>query len=458
MEREITKSLIDWKNRKSRKPLIVRGARQVGKTYIIEKFAEENFLNYLRINLEEQNELCKIFDENDTEKILSEISLYFNIDLIKGKSLLFIDEIQACPKAIVLLRYFYEQIPELHVIAAGSLLDHTLSDIKYSMPVGRIEFLYLYPMSFKEFLNAFGEQKLVQLLEDYIPGDDFSSLIHSKLLDYLRLYSFIGGMPEAVNQYLFDKNFTEIERIQNSIVTSLQYDFAKYGTRTQQKHLANVMKYTANNIGKKVKYVNINREVRSINLKGAFFQLELSRIIHLVHSSNAGAVPLASLAKEDTFKPVFFDIGLANRIGNINLVNIQELITFNEGALAEQFIGQELMTLEKSYLDSKLYYWLREKKNANAEIDYLYQHQNLIFPVEVKAGKSGSLKSLHTYLYGKNLNYGIRFNLDLPNFGNLSTKVNIENSSKKLDYFLISLPLYMCFALPKIVEKIIRKG
>jgi predicted AAA+ superfamily ATPase len=452
MEREIIHSLVDWKDRKTRKPLLIRGARQVGKTYTIEHFARNHFSNILNINLESQKELYSVFSKKKIGSLITELSLYFDEEIVPGETLLFIDEIQSCPKAIALLRYFYEEMPELHVIAAGSLLDHTLSEMKYSMPVGRIEFLYMYPLSFKEFLIVLGEQKLISYLEAYKPGDDFSELVHRKLLEYLRIYFFVGGMPEAVELYISDKKLIETSRVHNNIITSLKYDFAKYGTSKQQEFLELVMLYSAKNVGKKVKYSNINKDIRSVNLKGAFRKLELSRIIHLVRFSNAGGVPISDNLKDDIFKPLFFDIGLVNSIGNIQLVNIQKLITMNEGALAEQFIGQELLTVEKPYIDSRLYYWMREKKNANAEVDYLFQQNNNIFPVEVKAGKTGSLKSLHVFLLEKKLKTGIRFNLDMPNFGKLSTKVRIGNSTENLNYNLISLPLYMCFVLPKIID------
>ena len=178
----------------------------------------------------------------------------------------------------------------------------------------------------------------------------------------------------------------------------------------------------------------------------------MSRIVHLVRYSGTGGVPLSENLKDDIFKPLFFDIGLVNSTGNIQLVNIPELITMNEGALAEQFIGQELLTIERPYIDSGLFYWMRENKSANAEIDYLFQQNNIIFPVEVKAGKTGSLKSLHIYLKENKLKTGIRFNLDMPSFGKLSAKVRMSKSTENLNYNLISLPLYMCFVLPEMIE------
>jgi hypothetical protein len=452
MEREIMHSLVDWKGRKTRKPLLIRGTRQVGKTYVIEHFATKYFSNFLNINLEHQKELCSVLSKRNIRSLITELSLFFDTEIIPGKTLLFIDEIQSCPESIALLHYLYEEMPELHVIAAGSLLDHTLNEMKYSMPVGRIEFLYMYPMSFKEFLVASGEKKLINYLESYKLGDDFSELVHRKLLEYLRIYFFIGGMPEAVKLYISDGKLNETSRVHNNIITSLKYDFAKYGTRKQQEFLELVMLYSAKNVGKKVKYTNINRDIRSVSLKEAFRKLELSRIVHLVRFSGAGGVPLSENLKDEIFKPLFFDIGLVNSTGNMQLVNIPELITMNEGALAEQFIGQELLTIEKPYLDSRLFYWMRENKSANAELDYLFQRNNVIFPVEVKAGKTGSLKSLHIYLKENKLKTGIRFNLDMPSFGKLSAKVRLGNSTENLNYNLISLPLYMCFVLPKIID------
>ncbi|OYT13811.1 MAG: AAA family ATPase [Bacteroidetes bacterium 4572_114] len=453
MEREITHSLVDWKNRAKRKPILFRGARQVGKTYTVEEFARNHFTNFLKINLELQKDICPLLTStNSIKSLITELGLYFDIEIIPGKTLLFIDEIQSCPEAIALLRYFYEEMPELHVIAAGSLLDHTLSEMKYSMPVGRIEFLYMYPMSFKEFLIVSGGRKLISYLEAYKPGEAFSELLHRKLIEYLRIYFFVGGMPEAVKYYISDGKLNETSRIHNEIITSLKYDFAKYGTRKQQEYLELVMLYSAKNVGNKVKYSNISKEIRSLNLKEAFHKLELSRIIHLIRYSNAGGVPLSNHNKDDIFKPLFFDIGLVNTIGKIQLINIQKLITMNEGALAEQFIGQELLTAEKTYIDPQLFYWIREKKNSNAEVDYIFQHNNKIYPIEVKAGKTGSLKSLHVYLLEKKFHTGIRFNLDMPNYGNFSTKVRIGNSTEELNYNLISLPLYMCFVLPEIID------
>lgn len=454
MKREITKELINWKNRTNRKPLIVRGARQVGKTYTIEQFASSHFKNIIKINFEEQIELKSIFKTQKTDQILNELSILYATDIIHGETLIFLDEIQACPEAIVTLRYFFEKHPDLHIIAAGSLLDFALKEMQYSMPVGRIEFCYMYPLSFKEFIIALSDDRILNYIENYALGADFSSAIHNKILDFLRLYLFIGGMPEAVKTYISEKQLSQVERVHSSILTTLQYDFAKYGNRNQQEYLVSVLKYSAHNIGKKVKYANIDRDVRSSFLKDSFHKLELARLLHSIRHTSASQIPLANYVNENIYKPLFMDIGLANHLCGIRLIELEKILTNYEGALAEQFIGQELLTINPPYIDPKLYYWTREQKNSNAEIDYVYQHNNSIFPIEVKAGKTGSLKSLHVYLLEKNLNTGIRFNLDLPSIGKFKTKVRTRNKDGEIEYTLISLPLYMCFNLPGLLNTI----
>ena len=454
MNREITNELINWKNRTNRKPLIVRGARQVGKTYTIEQFANTHFKNTIKINFEEQIELKPLFKTQRTEQILNELSILYSTDIIHGETLIFLDEIQACPEAIVTLRYFFEKQPDLHVIAAGSLLDFALTEMSYSMPVGRIEFCYMYPLSFKEFILALSEDRILNYLENYSLDAEFSPAIHNKILDLLRLYLFIGGMPEAVKTYIIEKQLSQVERIHASILTTLQYDFAKYGNRNQQEYLVSVLKYSAQNIGKKVKYANIDKDVRSSYLKESFYRLELARLVHGVRHTSASQIPLASQVNENVYKPLFMDIGLANHLCGIRLIELEKILTSYEGALAEQFIGQELLTISPPYIDPKLYYWTREEKNANAEIDYIYQHNNSIYPIEVKAGKTGSLKSLQVYLFEKKLNLGIRCNLDLPSVGKFKTKVRTRNEDGEVEFALISLPLYLCFRLPELLNSL----
>ena len=452
MNREIIQHLREWKNRNDRNPLIIRGARQVGKTYIIEEFAKANFRNCLKINLEEKPELKKVFFDNDVKRILAELSILLNKDVSFGSTLLFIDEIQTSPEAILSLRYFKEHLPELHVICAGSLLDHTLNDMKLPMPVGRVEFMYMYPMNFKEFLVAINKEKLVSYIEKYDFTKPFSEVIHNQIAQHLRFYFFIGGMPAAVKNYAKNTRLSDIQRVHGNILTSIQYDFAKYGTRKQQEYLNIVLRYCGRYPGRKIKYRNIDREIRSTYLKESIEKLALSRIIHIVKHSNARKVPLTEYFKEDVYKTVFMDIGFVNQLNQIELTGLDNLVTANEGVLAEQFIAQELLNIQPVFLNPELFYWSREEKSSNAEIDFIFQHKNKIYPIEVKAGKTGTLKSMQMYLYEKKLKDGIRFNMDLPNSGRFNTKINVPDTNVELSWTLLSLPLYLVSELRRLID------
>ena len=453
MKRNFESYLLDWKNRKNKKPLIIRGARQIGKTYTIDAFAKNNYINVIKLNFEEKSELKDFFKTNDVVDIKQNIESYFSVNLTEENSLLFLDEIQQCPEAIVSLRYFYEKLPGIHVIAAGSLLDHILSEMKFSMPVGRVEFAYMYPMDFYEFIIALGEESLVEYLKNYSIDKPISMPINIKLLNLVRLYYFIGGMPEAVNEYAQTNSLVSVERIHESILKSLEYDFAKYGTKTQQSILITLLKYIPSGIGKKIKYVNIDSSVRSELIKPALKLLEMSRIVHVVKNTKAFCIPLEVGSNKTLVKPLFLDIGLANHILKLRLIDIENLLVANEGSMAEQFIGQQLLSTGPKYLESDLYYWAREMKNAAAELDFVTEVDNHIIPIEVKAGKTGTLKSLHIYMAEKKLQKALRFNTDLPSSALVSAKVKVGKENRDVNYDLVSLPLYMVLESKRLMNE-----
>jgi len=452
MKRFFTEYLNRWKVRKNRKPLIIRGARQVGKTYIVDKFGKNNYEEYIKINFEETPELKDFFRTNDVIQIKQNLEVYFGKKILANKTLIFLDEIQVCPEAIVTLRYFYENLPKIHIIVAGSLLDHALNEMKYSMPVGRVEFGYMYPMNFYEFLWALKEDSILDFLRNYSPEKEISFPIHQKLMKILRLYYFIGGMPESVKVYVENNNLRDVEIVHESIIKSLEFDFAKYGTRSQQEILVKLLRYIPKSIGKKFKYSNAVPEVRSETVKKVLQLLKMSRIVNLVLYTKAFGIALDSGVNEKSFKPLFLDIGLANHILKLRLINIENLITINEGNLAEQFIGQQLLSLTPAYIDNQLYYWAREKRNAEAEIDFVTELKDSILPIEVKAGKTGSLKSLHIYIAEKNLKIGLRFNTDIPSIGLVKNSVNIGKVVKNVEFNLLSLPLYLVLESKRIIE------
>ncbi len=439
MKRYFESYLEEWKNRKSRKPLIVRGARQIGKTFTIEEFGKKNFTDVIKVNFEEKPELKEFFKTNDIESILINLTAYLGVSVKDGETLIFLDEIQQCPQAIAGLRYFYEKRPKLHIIAAGSLLDHVLNDINYSMPVGRVEFAYMHPLTFFEFLDALGETGLTGFLNDYEPWEKISPPIHDKLLKLVRMYYFIGGMPEAVREYADSKDLIEVERIHESILRSLELDFSKYGTKAQQETLVTVLRYIPAGLGRKIKYVNIDPNKRSDALRTALKLLEMSRIAGLVNHTSADGIPLEQGQNDKITKPLFLDIGLANHILKLRLTDINDLITVNEGSLAEQFAGQQMLSTGPFFLDPKLYYWMREAKNSNAELDFVTDHNHKIIPIEVKAGKSGTLRSLQVFMKEKKLKTALRFNADQP-------------SKTTGDYELLSLPIYLSPLYRKFID------
>ncbi|MCB1069669.1 MAG: ATP-binding protein [Kiritimatiellae bacterium] len=453
MRRTAEKELVAWKDRAGRKPLIVRGARQVGKTYLVEAFGEEYFPALLTVNLEQKEDLHSMFNSMEAERVVQELSLYFNQPIKPGRTLLFLDEIQTCPKAIACLRYFHEEMPDLHVIAAGSLLDFALREFQHSMPVGRIEYLHLYPMSFLEFLMAMGEDAIAKHLNAYRIGEEIGDAVHRKLRDLLRTYYFVGGMPSAVAAYAERRDLLEVQRALASIGTTLQDDFAKYGTRAQQRNMRDVLRYVPRNIGRKLRYVNISREVRSAELRTALELLELSRVVTVVRHTSANGIPLGAEASESHFKPLLMDIGLCNNLCGLSLPDASELLTVQEGGLAEQFVGQELRAAASSFQEHPLFYWHREQKNANAEVDYLRAYEDQIVPVEVRAGSSGSLKSLQVFLAEKNRGFAARLNMDKPSIGTFTASIGGKNGSIGLTYTLLSLPLYLAGQLDRLLRE-----
>ena len=452
MKRFFTQYLHDWKQRKQKKPLIVRGARQVGKTYVIEEFGNKNFARVIKVNFEEAPDLKQFFITNNVEQIVQNLELYFGKKVVPSDTLLFLDEIQTCPEAIVSLRYFYENMPNLHVIAAGSLLDHTLNDLHYSMPVGRVEFAYMYPMCFYEFLLAAGQEQLIDFLINFTFKQSIASPVHNKLMEMVRLYFFVGGMPEAVKAYFESKSLVDVGRIHESIIKSLEFDFAKYSTRSQQITMTKLLRYIPRVSGQKFKYVNFSDSIRPDATRKALELLNMSRIVHLVQNTKAAAIPLEHGITDKVFKTLFFDIGLSNHILKLRLPDLESTKLNNEGGLAEQYVGQELLCIPPYFTENNIYYWTREKRNSSAELDYVVQSGNQIIPIEVKAGKTGTLKSLQVFVTQKNLKKAIRFNADLPSVVQVETSIKLDREMKGVNFELISLPFYLVHEFSRFLE------
>lgn len=457
MQRQQIQFLQKWLQNKNRKPLIIRGARQVGKSTLVELFAQQQSRALLNVNLERYPELTSAFISNDPEQILNEIAALPRMPDYNEQALLFLDEIQAIPLAIPALRYFYEDLPNLPVISAGSLLEFTLSDHQFSMPVGRIQYLHMGPMTFSEFLAALDEDKLHRIVTEYMPGDEIGEVAHKRLLQLLRSYYFVGGMPEAVATFADTRSYQPVSEVHNSIIETYREDFPKYGNSRDLNRMLNVFNFAARNTGVKVKYSNISREDQSATLKKDLELLCMARVISKVIHSHCSGMPLQASLDEKVYKLLFLDVGLMNAISGLNwrtLSQLDDTRLINEGAIAEQFIGQHLQTLLADSPNRELTYWLREGRAANAEVDYVIALAGKIIPIEIKAGASGSMRSLHQFMGEKQADMAVRFDASLPSVSTVQATINTGKQTKDVSYPLYSLPLYLVERLGVIADAV----
>ena len=396
MKRLINQSLKAWVHSKRRKPLILRGARQVGKTYAVKALAVEEFQQQLVvIDFEKTPLLAKIFIQDlNPKRILSELELVNGQAIIPGKTLLFFDEIQQCPEALMSLRYFFEEIPELHLIAAGSLLEFVLSEV--SFPVGRVQFLNIYPLSFIEYLMAIGRENLAALLQE--KPKVLSDTVHDVLRQELVRYFMIGGMPEAVQVFVDSRSIRESQTVHRELILSFQNDFAKYAPRANHLCLSEVFSSVAKEVGSQIKYSHLAQDFSGPTIKNAFTLLSMAQVITPILNCSPPTLPLEASAHMKTFKAAFLDIGLMQSLCGFPM-DLQDLnknlLSVYRGALAEQFVAQELRLTQDQ---GKLYYWQRLEKSSTAEVDFLAIKQGNVIPIEVKSGAAGRLRSLHLFL------------------------------------------------------------
>lgn len=413
MFRFIDLELKKWVDSANRKPLIIRGARQVGKTFAVRKLGGI-FENFIEVNFEENPSLKKIFDEEkdlNPERIIRDLSLALNIEIIPGKSLLFFDETQIAPRVIIALRYFYEKMPNLHVIAAGSLLDFAIE--KVGVPVGRVEFYNLFPMSFLEFLKANDQNLIVEEILSHNINEVQSDIIHNKILDNLRSYLALGGMPEVVDCWIKTKDPFTCSKIHHSILRSYRQDFGKYVKTHQTKYVELLFDEAARQIGEKFKYSELEGEYRKRELSPALDLLVKAGIIYKVYQSNGSGIPIGATANYKKYKLILLDVGLTQALLGLELSDWflnNESVFINKGSIVEAFVGQELLVYSMPYLENHLYYWQRDAKGSEAEVDYLIQLENHIIPIEVKSNRGRQLKSMHSFLESNSKTpYGIRF-------------------------------------------------
>lgn len=440
--RKLESKLLEWKNKTHRKPLVLRGARQVGKTTLIKSFAK-NYTHSITLNLEKPVDLALFKDYSDAKIIVESLQLSRNIPSNKlNKTLVFIDEIQESPEAIQMLRYFYEEVPELHVIAAGSLLEFAMRKVK-SFPVGRVEFLQLYPLNFGEYLEAIQHEAALKQLNE-IPPKPFA---HNTMTELFNRYAIIGGMPEVIKIYNERKSLLDLPGIYESIWETYRDDVEKYALNEAGR---NVIKYIMSvaplYLDQRIKFQNFGKSnYKSREVGEAMRKLDGARIIQLIYPTTDMEVPL----KPDINKSPrlqFLDTGLVNHALNIqsDMLGLKDLNLAYKGAIIPHLITQELLSLN-TYSNKKPNFWIREKHQASAEVDLVFSFRDKVIPIEIKSGVSGTLKSLHQFIDRSNHPYAVRI---------YAGEFVVEKAKTPggTSYFLMNLPYYLGTKIPQYVE------
>ena len=415
MKRLVFETMLEWKASKNHKVLLLRGARQVGKTYIARELGK-TFKSFVEVNFEKDADVKQFFDQNyDPERISASLSAYYGNPIIDGETLLFFDEIQSCSKAIQALRFFYEARPGLHVIAAGSLLEFALADLP-SWGVGRIRSLFMHPMSFDEFLLANNRESLLDLKKNASPENPLNSAFHNMLIDYLKKFLIIGGMPETVKTYTENQSdITAVQKVLSDITISYYDDFAKYKNRSPLLRLREVLSSVVKQAGGKYIYSKTGTLSNPSQAKKALDLLEMAGLVHKVYHSSGQGIPLGAETNYKKFKALLLDTGIFQQSVGFKVSDYllaKNIDMLNRGNIAEIFTGLEMIKYADAHEKRQLYYWHREKRGSNAEIDYLIEHEGNVVPVEVKSGSSGKMQSLNLFLNERDAPKGIRISLE----------------------------------------------
>lgn len=434
-KRLIDNYLSEWASRDTHKPVLLRGARQVGKSTAVKELSKK-FDSFVEINFEKQPKYKILFDDDlDVKRIVPQISAIYGTSIKPGKTLLFLDEIQECPRAIMALRFFKEDMPELHVIAAGSLLEFALKELP-TFGVGRIHSMFMYPMTFDEFLEANGQQLLIETRNEASIDNPLPEPIHNKLVDFLRTYMLVGGMPEAVKTWVEYHDYIRCQEVQDDIVVTYEDDFPKYKKNVDPTLLRRTLRSVAVQAGKKFVYTKVGLDYKTAEVKKAVELLTLAGILHPVTHTDANGLPLGSEEDKSYQKMLLLDTGLLLRLLNMSLGDVSELTTqiltasatdlANKGPMAEMVVGLEMLHNMSPNIRHELYYWVRHAKNSQAEIDYIATYLQTVVPIEVKADTQGGMKSLWAFMRDKRLHYAIRCSME--NFGKFDYVDNQANN------------------------------
>lgn len=445
IQRNIDVELLEWKDNPMRKPLLLRGVRQVGKSSAVRHFGKE-FQFFAEVNFERHKTVKTFFQGDiDIRLIVQKIAIYINVPIEEGKTLLFLDEIQECPEAIMALRFFKEDYPGLHVIAAGSLLEFTLQKLP-TFGVGRIHTLLMYPMTFDEFLNANNENGLISMKRQADSQHPLDAAFHEKLIEYFRIYLLVGGMPEAVLAWIKTHNFNQCSHIQEDIILTYEDDFSKYKKRVSPDLLRTTLHGICHQPGEKITFKQISADYRSSQIREAVRLLTLAGLVIPVIATSGNGIPLDAEANEKNMKILLLDSGLLLSVlqleGNLaqHLVELimtgspQDLV--KKGGLVEMVAGLELLRNKPCVQRQKMFYW-EKSGNSIAEIDYLDTFHLKVTPIEIKSGTQGGMKSLWQFMREKRLTEAIRCSFE--NFREFTyTDPQADNAERHITI----IPLY----------------
>ena len=435
--RIIDKYLIEWKDDSTHKPLLLRGARQVGKSSAARHLGKQ-FKYFAEINFERQKEAKTFFmGDFDVKLIANKLARYIDVPIEPGKTLLFLDEIQDCPEAIMALRFFKEDYPDLHVIAAGSLLEFALENLP-TFGVGRIHSLFMYPMTFDEFLDATGNHGIAAFRDMADSQHPLDLPFHNRLVEMFRIYLMVGGMPEAVAAWVDTMDFLRCQKVHNDIILTYEDDFNKYKKNANPDLLRVVMRGVCHQIGRPISFTEIARDVRSTNIREALRQLTQAGILIPVFSTAANGIPLDAEAKFHRAKYLFLDPGLllsVLQLDNAESSQLMELIMVgtphdlvNKGAITEMVAGLEMVRRKNPIQRQKMFYW-EKTGNSTAEVDYLQIKDMTVLPIEVKASTQGGMKSLWAFMREKHLHEAVRCSLE--NFGEINYSDPLDNGEMR---------------------------
>ena len=441
-KRTARRYLEEWKNKPNRKPLILRGARQVGKTTLVKEFSNI-YKNSILLNLEKASDIAFFNKYNDVKTILESLFLTKNISITTiGDTLLFIDEIQESPKAIQMLRYFYEEFPDLHVIAAGSLLEFAMRQVK-SFPVGRVEYLFLYPLNFMEYLEAKNHQSAIEQLSK-ITLEPFA---HNVLMDLFNQYAIIGGMPEIVKNYIKNESISELPKVYESIWGTYKNDVEKYASNaTERKVISHIMSTAHLYIEKRIKFQNFGQSnYRTREVGEAMRNLDDAGIIQIIYPTVDTEIPIRPDLRKSP-KLQFLDTGLVNNELGIQaeMLAFTDLSKIYKGAIIPHLVTQELISLN-TFQNRKPNFWIRQKKQSTSEVDLVYSFKDKVVPIEIKSGSTGTLRSLHQFVELTNHPYAIR--MYAGHF-----KIEKAKTPKGTPYLLMNLPYYLGLRLPDYIS------